>query len=409
MASRPRTLAGEPVFRCHARRGPGLWRRVLRCGSTMSCGWASAWSPMSAMRLFSHLLKLSPAFYERQRTGEVVSRLTADTTQIKSAFSSTASVALAQSRDVRRRHGDDDRDEPEAVRAWRSSPSRSSCCRSSSMAAGCGRCRARRRTRSPKAPPSPRSGCRRSRRCSPMCKRRSPGGFRQGDIEPSMPRPSAHWRAPSSRRRSSPSRSAQSSASSGMARSEVMAGNLTGGTLGQFVLYAIFAASSLGQLSQVWGEVQLAAGAAERISELLDEEPAIAPPASPWRCRNPRRARSRSRTSLSPIRRAPGQSALTGLSFSVARGETVAIVGPSGAGKTTIFALLQRFYDPQAGIVGLTASISRRRSAGRARAHRRGAAGHGDFFRQHPRQYPLRPARCIHRRRDGRGDGGACR
>ncbi len=134
---------------------------------------------------------------------------------------------------------------------------------------------------------------------------------------------------------------------------EVMTGNLTGGTLSQFLIYAILAASSLGQLSEVWGEVQLAAGAAERISELLDEKPAIAAPANPIALPSPPMGEvGLDHVSFSyPTR--PDAKAMADVSFKVAPGETVAIVGPSGAGKTTVFALIQRFFDPQAGSVKL--------------------------------------------------------
>ena len=116
------------------------------------------------------------------------------------------------------------------------------------------------------------------------------------------------------------------------------------------MLYAVLAASSLGELSQVWGEIQLAAGAAERIAELLDEKPAIAAPAVARRAaRRPPEARSPSSSVSFHYPTRPDGPALEDVSFTVAPGETVALVGPSGAGKTTIFALLQRFYDPQAG------------------------------------------------------------
>jgi ATP-binding cassette subfamily B protein len=134
---------------------------------------------------------------------------------------------------------------------------------------------------------------------------------------------------------------------------DVMAGRLSGGTLSQFVLYAVFAASSLGQLSEVYGEVQLAAGAAERISELLQEKPKITSPAKPVAMPKPGSGlvTFRGVTFHYPTR--PEADILKDLSFEAKPGEVVAIVGPSGAGKTTIFALLQRFYDPQKGSIAI--------------------------------------------------------
>ncbi|MGE3874214.1 MAG: ATP-binding cassette domain-containing protein, partial [Parvibaculaceae bacterium] len=134
---------------------------------------------------------------------------------------------------------------------------------------------------------------------------------------------------------------------------EVITGAMTAGALSQFVLYAVLAASALGELSQVWGEIQLAAGAAERIAELLDEKPAIAPPASPARLPSPPKGEIGFESVSFHYPTRPDGPALDEVSFQVTSGETVALVGPSGAGKSTVFALLQRFYDPQTGRVML--------------------------------------------------------
>ncbi|MCW7544165.1 ABC transporter transmembrane domain-containing protein [Aurantimonas litoralis] len=132
---------------------------------------------------------------------------------------------------------------------------------------------------------------------------------------------------------------------------QVTEGSMSGGTLGQFLLYAVFAAGAVGQLSEVWGEIAQAAGAAERLSELLAEEPAIRSPEDPVAL--PRPARGEvvfDRVSFAyPTR--PDVSTVHELSFTVKHGETVAIVGPSGAGKSTIFSLIERFYDADAGRV----------------------------------------------------------
>jgi ATP-binding cassette subfamily B protein len=126
---------------------------------------------------------------------------------------------------------------------------------------------------------------------------------------------------------------------------------MSAGTLGQFVLYAVFAAGALSELSQVWGEVAQAAGAAGRIAELLAVEPAIRTPAHPTPLPKPQRGSIRfdGVTFAYPTR--PEARVLNQVTFAIEPGERVALVGPSGAGKSTIFHLLLRFYDPQSGAI----------------------------------------------------------
>ncbi|MFP3545481.1 ABC transporter transmembrane domain-containing protein [Rhizobium sp. SIMBA_035] len=133
----------------------------------------------------------------------------------------------------------------------------------------------------------------------------------------------------------------------------VLTGTLSAGTLGQFLLYSVIAAGSLGALSEVWGELSQAAGAADRLTELLDEVSPIAAPPQPEILPVPARGRVEFSNVHFAYPSRPGKSALHGLGFHVTPGETVAIVGPSGAGKSTIFSLLLRFYDPQQGIVAI--------------------------------------------------------
>jgi ATP-binding cassette, subfamily B, bacterial len=132
---------------------------------------------------------------------------------------------------------------------------------------------------------------------------------------------------------------------------DVLDGRISPGRLSQFVLYAVLAAAGLGQLSEVWGEVSQAAGAAERLFEILELRPAIVPPARPTTLPEP----PRGETAFAEVRFAyptrPSTWALDGVSFSVRRGEKLAIVGPSGAGKSTIFHLILRFYDPVSGSI----------------------------------------------------------
>jgi ATP-binding cassette subfamily B protein len=132
---------------------------------------------------------------------------------------------------------------------------------------------------------------------------------------------------------------------------DVLAGRITPGRLGQFVLYAVFAAGGLGELSQVWGEIAQASGAAERLFEILGIEPQIKRPENPVALPSP----ARGEIAFSDVRFSyptrPGAGVLDGVSFRVKPGEKIAIVGPSGAGKSTIFNLILRFYDPSSGRV----------------------------------------------------------
>jgi ATP-binding cassette subfamily B protein len=132
---------------------------------------------------------------------------------------------------------------------------------------------------------------------------------------------------------------------------DVIAGNMTPGRLSQFVLYAVFAASGLGQLSEVWGELSQASGAAERLFEIMGVKPTIEPPARPVALPEPARGEiAFDRVGFAyPTR--PEARVLENVSFRVRPGEKVAIVGPSGAGKSTIFHLILRFYDPSSGTV----------------------------------------------------------
>lgn len=133
----------------------------------------------------------------------------------------------------------------------------------------------------------------------------------------------------------------------------VLAGTMTPGTLGQFVLYSVIAASSLGTLSEVWGELSSAGGAAERLSELLDEVSAVRDPEHPKALPSPPRGDVTFDSVSFAYPARVSAITLNALSLHVAPGETVAIVGPSGAGKSTIFSLLLRFYDPTAGSIHL--------------------------------------------------------
>ena len=299
--------------------------------------------------LFEHLLKLSPAFYESQKTGEVISRLTADTTQIKSAFSSTASIAL---RNVVMLVG--------AVTMM--------IVTSPKLAGLAGlaiplivlplviygrRVRVLSRTAQDKLAASAAFAQERLSAITTV----------QSNVQETCTNKEfgdATRFAFSAAAKRTLARAILTAAIIFVAlgsivgllwfgAQEVMSGKLSGGTLSQFVLYAVIAASSLGQLSEVWGEIQLAAGAAERISELLDEVPKISAPANPVKLpAMPKGEVKFSDVSFHyPTR--TNIAALNKVNFTARPGEVTAVVGPSGAGKTTLFALIQRFYDPELG------------------------------------------------------------
>jgi ATP-binding cassette subfamily B protein len=140
---------------------------------------------------------------------------------------------------------------------------------------------------------------------------------------------------------------------------DVLAQRMSGGTLSQFVLYAVLAASALGELSEVWNEISAAAGAAGRIAEILQVEPLIVAPEHPLPFPSASATQPLGAIDFADVSFAyparPQDLVLSHLDITVSPGEVVAIVGPSGAGKSTLFQLLMRYYDPTAGVVRLDA------------------------------------------------------
>ena len=132
---------------------------------------------------------------------------------------------------------------------------------------------------------------------------------------------------------------------------DVLAGELSAGQLSAFVFYAAIVAGSVGALSEVWGDLQRATGATERLMEILSTRPAIQAPARATPLPEPARGAIRFEGVSVRYPSRPAAAALGDFELSVAPGETVALVGPSGAGKSTVFQLLLRFYDPEAGVV----------------------------------------------------------
>jgi len=134
---------------------------------------------------------------------------------------------------------------------------------------------------------------------------------------------------------------------------DVRAGVMTPGELVQFVIYAVIVAGAVGALSEIWGELQRAAGASERLSELLSTTDTVRDPDVPGVLHTPLRGEIAFEGVRFHYPSRPGQVALDDVTLRVQPGETVALVGPSGAGKSTIIQLMQRFYDPDAGRITL--------------------------------------------------------
>jgi ATP-binding cassette subfamily B protein len=150
---------------------------------------------------------------------------------------------------------------------------------------------------------------------------------------------------------------------------DVISGQMTGGELGAFVFYAIMVGSGVATVSEVWGELQRAAGAAERLIELLNTRSLIDDPGPqdlPSQRQRPE-LRLEDITFCYPTR--PGQAALQDFSLPIEAGKSLALVGPSGAGKSTVFELLQRFYDPQQGRVLLNGEDIRELGLQQLRSH----------------------------------------
>ncbi len=301
--------------------------------------------------VFAHVTRLSASFFDVNQSGEIVSRLTADTTQIKSAVGATASVAL---RNIILCLG-------AIVMMVVTSPKLASLVLSAIPLivfplVAFGRS-VRKRSRAAQDTLAEASAFANET----IAATRTVQAF-GGETAAASRYGNAVEAAYTAARAAIRSRSLLTGIAITLIFGSVVAvlwvgarnvleGTLSAGTLGQFLLYSVIAAGSLGALSEVWGELSQAAGAADRLTELLDEVSPIVTPASPVVLPEP----SLGRVEFADVHFAypsrPDTSALHGLSFAVKPGETVAIVGPSGAGKTTIFSLLLRFYDPQQGAV----------------------------------------------------------
>jgi ATP-binding cassette subfamily B protein len=304
-------------------------------------------------RLYAHLLALDAAFHDRTRSGELVSRLTADTELLRSVVGSTLSVAL---RSVVTFLGG-------VAMLFATSPRLASYALVGIPLAVLPIVAAGRRLRgiarvSQDAVAGANALASETLGAIPTVRAHAREGYERGRFGEAL---GVALRA--ARRRIG----AQAIVTAfvillvfgaitlvlWLGAHDVVAGRMSAGTLGQFVLYALIAGGSVGALAEVWNEVQRAAGGMGRIAELLDETPAIAAPAQARPLPAPVRGEVRFEGVRFAYPSEPSRPVLQDFDLHVRPGETVALVGPSGAGKSTVFSLLLRFHDVQAGRISV--------------------------------------------------------
>jgi ATP-binding cassette subfamily B protein len=299
--------------------------------------------------LFSHLLRLDAGFYDRVRAGDLVSRISSDTTLIKSAFGASASIAL---RNFVLFLG-------AAGMMVYTSPHLSGLVLVTIpiivlplVASGRS---VRRRTRLAQDRLADASAY----ATEAMAATRVMQAF-NAERETGRHFAEASENAYSTARDATRARSILTAVAIFLifasvvgvlwwGAQDVLTGKMTGGELSQFVLYAVFGAGALGELSQVWSEISAASGAASRLAELLDVKPAITAPRNPAPLPVPPQGTVRFENVSFAYPTRAETDVLRDLSFAMKKGERIALVGPSGAGKSTVAQLILRFYDPQQG------------------------------------------------------------
>jgi len=317
--------------------------------------------------VFAHLTRLDPAFYDKAQTGELASRLSADATQIKSTFGATASIALRSAVMLLGAVGLMVYTSPKlsglvligipavilplfasgrAVRA-RARAAQDTLAEANALATE--NLSAIRIMQAFNAEPATISRFTAAAEGAYVAARDATGaralltGFAIFMATASVV--GVLW----------------------LGAHDVLSGRMSAGELSQFLLFALFGASSLGQLSEVWSEISAAAGAASRIAEILATQPQVVAPAHPRALPMPPRGEIAFDDVSFSYPGRPDRPVFSGLSFTVAPGEKVAIVGPSGAGKSTLFQLLMRFYDPVSGSVRIDGVAAREADPGQWR------------------------------------------
>ncbi len=303
--------------------------------------------------LFAHLTRLDPGFFDAEKTGEIASRLSADTTQIKATFGTTASIAL---RNLFMFVG--------AIAMMVVTSVKLSAFVLAAIPVivlplfAAGRAVRQRSRRAQDTLAEATAFATESLTAVRVMQSFVAEAFTAGRYR------QAAYGAYEAARHMAQARGIVTAAALFLAfgsivvvlwlgAQDVVGGRMSGGALLQFVLYAVFGAGALGQLSEVWNEVSQAAGAAARIGDLLAVEPRIAAPAAPAALIRPVRGELAFKAVDFAYPGRDEDAVLSGVSFRVPPGEAVAIVGPSGAGKSTLFQLALRFYDPTRGAVML--------------------------------------------------------